>query len=76
MKKYIAKFWFFLIIGILLTRYEVERMYEVRGGFYIGGEWLTVPLIILVTVFVPQMVREMFDIYKEDEDAGEIMGDN
>lgn len=75
--RYINRYWWVIIVGIILTKVSVEKMYEQRGGFYIGGEWLLIPFIIMVTAAVPQMIREFLDLYREeDEDAGEIMGNH
>lgn len=56
--EYIERYWIWIFLGLILTRIEVEKMYEVRGGFCIGGEWLIVPLIIFITVFVSQMIKD------------------
>ncbi len=75
--RYINRYWWVIIAGIILTKVSVEKMYGQRGGFYIGGEWLLIPFIIMVTAAVPQMIREFFDLYREeDEDAGKVMGDH
>ncbi len=34
-------------LGMMITSSLVPQMYEVRGMFAIGGEWLIVPLLLL-----------------------------
>ena len=47
-KKVSKKYVIAILIGIVLTPSAVNQAYEMREGFYIGGEWLIVPLFILV----------------------------
>ena len=47
-KKVSKKYVIAILIGIVLTPTAVSQAYEIREGFYIGGEWLIIPLFILV----------------------------
>ncbi len=46
-KKVSKKYVIAIFVGIVLTPSAVSQAYEMREGFYIGGEWLLIPLFIL-----------------------------
>lgn len=46
-RRYIAKNWFWIAAGLLLTAPAVKMAYAQRGYVAYGGEWLVLPLILL-----------------------------
>lgn len=71
-KRCIVRNWFWITVGLVLTRFAVEKCYEQRGGFFIGGEWFILPLILMTKYLIPAFVSEIVNVFVE-EDAGEIM---
>ena len=68
MRRRISKQYMVLIvISILLTPNAVKAAYEMREGFYIGGEWFLVPVAVLMG-----LVADSFkDLIKEVENNNE-----
>ena len=52
MKKGRLKYVVLIVVAMLLTPTTVAKVGELRNGFYIGGEWLLVPVAILIGLFV------------------------
>lgn len=59
-KIYIARNWLWIAAGIILTEVSVEAAYEQRGYLAYGGEYLTLPLLLMAVEFA----RETLDILK------------
>ena len=62
MRKGRVKYLFLIAIGVILTPTAIQEAFETRQAFYIGGEWLLIPLFILSGVLVDSfkgMVREV-----------------
>lgn len=47
-KGYIAKNWLWISVGLVLTGISVEMAYAERGYIACGGEWLTLPLVLML----------------------------
>lgn len=47
-KRYISKKWLWIVTGLMLTEVEVKSAYTTRGYLSYGGEWLTLPLILML----------------------------
>lgn len=73
-KRYISRNWLWIIAGLILTEVFVKMAYEERGYVAYGGEWLTLPLVLMlaeVSRCVGDVVRYLFgteDGYGSDED--------
>ena len=65
-ENFIIRKWFWLSIGLVLTRFAVERCYEQRGWFYIGGEWFIIPAIILASNIVPSIVCQIVNVFSKE----------
>ncbi len=61
-KKYIV----LITISILLTPSAVEAAYQARQAFHFGGEWLLVPLAVLMGL-VAGTFKEIINKVKEYE---------
>ena len=69
MKKYLAKNWHLILAGIALTAFAVPHTYSTRGYFAIGGEWLILPVILMIAYMVKVFTQDIFNIiYFEDGD--------
>ena len=62
MKKYLTKNWRLILAGIVLTAFAVPHTYKTRGYFAIGGEWLILPVILLIDYMVREVVQDVFGI--------------
>lgn len=66
-KRYISRNWLWIVAGLILTEVAVKSAYAARGYVAYGGEWLTLPLILMlaeVTRSVGDVIRFLFG--KED----------
>ncbi len=74
LEKYIVRNWIWLVIGLILTRKAVEYAYAERGYAAFGGEWLVLPMILMVVHLVRDVRRTLFimnDCFEEvDADDG------
>lgn len=69
MKKYLAKNWHLILAGIALTAFAVPHTYQTRGYFAIGGEWLILPVILMIAYLAKVFMQDIFDIISfEDGD--------
>ena len=60
MKKYLAKNWHLIFTGIALTAFAVPHTYSIRGYFAIGGEWLILPVMLMMDSLVKIAMQEIF----------------
>lgn len=73
-KRYISRNWLLIIVGLILTEVFVKMAYVERGYVAYGGEWLTLPLVLIlaeVSRSVSDVVMYLFeaeDGYGPDED--------
>ena len=70
MKKYLAKTWHLILAGIALTAFAVPHTYSTRGYFAIGGEWLILPVILMMEFLAEIAIQEIFFIagFKDGDD--------
>ncbi len=71
-KRYIARNKAWIVVGAVLTGFFVEMAYTERGYFAYGGEWLTLPLILLAVKMagnVKEAVRHLFEM-EDDYEPG------
>lgn len=47
-KRYISRNWLWIVVGLILTEVEVKSAYETRGYLAYGGEWMIMPLILML----------------------------
>lgn len=73
-KMYVSRNWLWIVAGLILTEVFVKMAYAERGYVTYGGEWLTLPLVLMlveVSRCVGDVVRYLFgteDGYGSDED--------
>ena len=60
MKSWLIKNWILLSSGLLMTAEFVKVAYEERGYVAFGGEWLVLPIMILLKVFVRDFIKEVW----------------
>ena len=70
MKKYLVKNWHLILAGIALTAFAVPHTYKTRGYFAIGGEWLILPVILMMEFLAEIAIQEIFFIagFKDGDD--------
>ena len=49
---YVAENWVTIMIGLIITVREVDRQYFLRGYLGYGGEWLILPMMLIVKYFI------------------------
>lgn len=49
-KEYLLKNWFWIVIGIVFTKFAIRAAYIERGYLAYGGEWLVLPLLLMSAV--------------------------
>lgn len=59
-KRYISRNWFWIVAGLILTEVAVKAAYAERGYIAYGGEWLTLPLVLMLV----EMARNIGDILR------------
>lgn len=68
MKRLLKKYWLYIVaggIGLVLTPFAIHSAYVSRGYFAIGGEYLVLPLALLIAWLVDS-VKETLDETKKD----------
>ncbi len=70
-RSYISKNWFWIATGLVLTEISVKVAYEQRGYLAYGGEWFTLPLVLMAV----EMVRNVCDtiqlLFTKESDYGD-----
>ena len=69
-KKYISRNWFWIATGMILTEIAVRAAYEQRGCLRYGGEWFTLPLILMIAEIARNVV-DMIHFLLETGDSGD-----
>ncbi len=66
-KRYISRNWLWIVTGLILTEVAVKLAYATRGYLAYGGEWLALPLMLMLAEAarsVGDVIRFLFG--KED----------
>ena len=67
MEKYIVRNWIWLVTGLILTRKAVEFAYAERGCVAFGGEWLVLPVMMMLVHIVRDVRSSLFATFGEEE---------
>ena len=62
--------WYVIVAGIALTALAVKQAYATRGYIAYGGEWLVLPLLMIITLMIEEAKRaipEMLDLFREED---------
>lgn len=70
-EKYIVQNWIWLLTGLILTRKAVEFAYVERGYVAFGGEWLVLPVIMMLVHMVRNVRSSLFTALGEEVNAGD-----
>ena len=65
-RRYIIRNWFWIVLGLVLTRKAMEYCYRQRCSFQVGGEFLILPVILMTVYLVPNIVRDVLGIFREE----------
>jgi len=66
-QKYIIKSCLIITLEVILLKILIEECYIQRKGFYIGGEWLIVPIVLIAIRIVPSVIKEIINASKEND---------
>ena len=58
MKRWLNKHWLYVIafgVGLMLTPMSIRAAYIQRGYFAVGGEWLVLPLVLMVAMLINEI---------------------
>lgn len=66
MEKYIVRNWIWLLAGLILTRKSVEFAYAERGYVAFGGEWLVLPVLMMLVHMIRTVRSSLFATYGEE----------
>jgi len=53
----ISNYWFPLSLGLVLTAIAVPQQIQIRGDFFIGGEWFITPVFCIIHYGIRQAVK-------------------
>lgn len=70
MEKYIVQNWIWLMSGLILTRKAVEFAYAERGYVAFGGEWLVLPVMMMLVHMTRTVRRSLFATDETWEEVG------
>lgn len=65
-RRFIIRNWFWLVVGIVLTRKAVEYAYIERGYADFGGEWFVCPIILMAVHLAREMNDMIHNLFYED----------
>lgn len=73
MEDFIIRNWILLVTGLILTRKAVEFAYAERRYVAFGGEWLVLPVMLMLAHIVRSVRRSLFstDEFLGEVDAGD-----
>lgn len=57
-RRFVRLYWFWVSLGLVLTKVSVEAAYAERGYKAYGGEWLMLPIMLIVGYFVNEARRK------------------
>ncbi len=68
LKRYISRNWFLIVVGLILTEIFVRMAYAERGYAAFGGEWLTLPIILLGSEVVKEFIASVRVLFGREDD--------
>lgn len=71
-KIYVSRNWFWIVAGLFLTEIAVRAAYEERECLQYGGEWFTLPLILMLVEIarnVGDSIRFLFEVGGGDDET-------
>ena len=64
-RRFVRLYWFWVSLGLVLTKVSVEATYIERGYKAYGGEWLVLPVVMIVGYFVNEARMYLTDFIEE-----------
>lgn len=64
-RRFVRLYWFWVSLGLVLTKVSVEAAYIERGYKAYGGEWLVLPVVMIVGYFVNEARMYLPDFIEE-----------
>ena len=65
-RRYIIRNWFWIVLGLVLTRKAMEYCYRQRDSFQVGGEFFILPVILIAVYLIPNIVRDVLGVFREE----------
>jgi uncharacterized membrane protein YbhN (UPF0104 family) len=59
--KYINRWWLVIAVSLILQGVAIRSAYEQRGYLAYGGEYLIVPIVLLVSIEVERAINEFLE---------------
>lgn len=57
--EWFSKNWIWLVVGFLAQGFAIRYAYLERGYKAFGGEYLVMPLVLILVVFAEQVIRDV-----------------
>lgn len=70
LEQYISRNWLWIIVDLVLTVISVRLAYAERGYVAYGGEYLTLPLVLMEVEVVQKVVSEARYLLGMEDDNG------
>lgn len=67
-KRYISRKWYLIAAGLILTEIFVRMATQERGYVAFGGEWLTLPIILLGSEILKGVIDSIKDMFEMEDD--------
>lgn len=67
-KRFISKNWLWITVGLILTEVFAKMAYAERGYMAFGGEYLTLPILLMLVEMsrnAGSLIRDMFGTEEE-----------
>lgn len=69
-KRYISRNGIWIVVGLILTVVSVKSAYMERGYLAYGGEWLTLPLVLMVVRMVRNVEHAVMYLFGLEDGYG------
>lgn len=67
-KRYVSRNWIWIVAGLILTEASVQAAYAERGYIDYGGEWLTLPVVLMAAEMARNIGKTILYLFKGEDD--------
>lgn len=72
-RRFILRNWFWIALGCVLQRKAIEMAYLERGYKAVGGEWLVLPIVVMLAVLSRNIFWNIVEVMQmEDGDVARV----
>ena len=68
-KQLLLRNWIWIILGLIATKHAVFYAYQDRGYMAIGGEYLVLPVILMIASMARSIAWALMEILSEGDDT-------